>query len=232
MIRIYGTQNGPIVSLAIGGRCPHCLENSTFSLITYPNDQLILQYHVEDFFASYLCAGCSRSIPIRWTVKWQEGQAYAKTSPSHVLRVVEAYDFDHVPTNIRKIIEEALDCFSVNAFNGFAAVVRRAVQAICETLGAQGSARVQNQINEVHAQAMLNDDQRDLAIQIMLTGHDGAHPHLPEVDSNRAALLLELLQDITSQVFTRPGRIKRNAELRNQAIQTRQVSQELGGSPR
>ena len=66
--------------------------------------------------------------------------------------------------------------------------------------------------------AGMDDEWKELALQIMLTGHDGAHPHLPDVDTGRAAVLLDLLRDLTYQLYTRPGNIRKAAELRQEAI--------------
>ncbi|MES1952584.1 hypothetical protein S4A8_17077 [Salinisphaera sp. S4-8] len=116
-------------------------------------------------------------------------------------------------------IEEALDCLSVNAFNGFAALCRRVVQAICAELGAEGSNKVEKQIKQMFEITELDDQWEDLAKQIMLAGHDGAHPHLPEVNSNRAQVLLSLLRDLCYELFTRPGNIRASAALRAEAIE-------------
>lgn len=217
MIRVYGAQNGALPSLAIGGRCPHCLENSRYVLTSAAIAAPLKQHEARELYASYICSGCSRAIPVYWVITGWHGDYPNVIVPEEVLRVVAEYDFGHVPERVKIAIKEALDCLSVNAFNGFAAVVRRAIQAMCEDLGAQGSNKIQHQINDVHAQGMIDDNQKNLAEQIMLTGHDGAHPHLPNVDSGRAQLLLELLRDITTQIYTRPGRIKQNAEMRKQA---------------
>lgn len=52
----------------------------------------------------------------------------------------------------------------------------------------------------------------------MLTGHDGAHPHLPEVNEKRAEVLLRLLQDLTYELYTRREKVKESKELRTQTI--------------
>jgi len=138
--------------------------------------------------------------------------------PRLILRPVEGFDFDHVPSTVRDEIEEALNCLSVSAYNGFAALCRRAVQAICVELGADGSTRVAKQIAQMSDMVGLDSEMKGLVKQVMLTGHDGAHPQLPEVDSERASLLLSLLQDMTYEIYTRSGNIKKAAELRKQAI--------------
>lgn len=55
----------------------------------------------------------------------------------------------------------------------------------------------------------------------MLSGHDGSHPHLPEMNQERASVLLSLLQDLTYQLYTRPGNIEAAAELRKKAIESK-----------
>ena len=53
----------------------------------------------------------------------------------------------------------------------------------------------------------------------MLSGHNGSHPDLPDVNAKRAALLLSLLRDLTYELYTRPGKIKDAAVSRKEAIQ-------------
>lgn len=220
IIRVYGNNpSGHLESLEIGGRCPYCQENSRFTLACPVNGQALQAHNARELFTSYICAGCSRVIPIRWAITGWEATFPRVAQPTCVLRVTDSYDFEHVPTVVQAPIQEALNCLSVDAFNGFSAVVRRSIQIICTNLGAQGTTKIQNQINDVYSQGMLDAEQKSLAEQIMLTGHDGAHPHLPEVNGERATLLLDLLQDITFQIYTRPGKIKQSAELRRQAIQ-------------
>ena len=123
-----------------------------------------------------------------------------------------------MPPEVKKEISEGLDCLSVGAYNGFAGLCRRTIQAICTITGAGSSTKVQAQIEEMANAAGLDDETKRIAIEIMLAGHDGSHPHLPDVNSDRAAILLELVRDIVYQMFTRPGRIKQSAELRKAAI--------------
>lgn len=116
---------------------------------------------------------------------------------------------------------EGLACLSVGAVNGFAAVCRRAIQAICTDLGAAATTKIKGQIGDMIRLTGLDQEWEGLAIQIMLSGHDGAHPHLPEVGSDRAAVLLSLMQDLTYELYTRPGKIKGAAALRAKAIEQR-----------
>src|SRR5207302_218448 len=94
---------------------------------------------------------------------------------------------------------------------------RRAVQALCTNLGAEASTKVKNQILDMAKTAGLDKEWTDLVVEVMLAGHDGSHPHLPTLDAARADVTLSLLQDLTYQLYTRPGKVKHAAELRKAA---------------
>ena len=65
--------------------------------------------------------------------------------------------------------------------------------------------------------AVADDETFEQLHQIMLTGHDGAHPHLPELSAARAAVLLQLMKDVLYQLYVRPAKIREARELRRQA---------------
>ena len=53
--------------------------------------------------------------------------------------------------------------------------------------------------------------------QLMLSGHDGAHPHLPALSEARAAILMQLMKDVLYQLFVRPAKIREASALRKQS---------------
>ena len=55
--------------------------------------------------------------------------------------------------------------------------------------------------------------------QAIVDGHDGAHPHLPRLTSERAAVLFELMKDVLYQLFVRRSKIKEAMQLRRAAIE-------------
>jgi Domain of unknown function (DUF4145) len=223
-LTFYGAKPAAsITSLRLGGVCPNCKTGSRFTLEISPREDVLSNDRVNQFVASYACDNCLAPIPIKWTIQsWQNHSPVVHT-PEVLILSREPFDFEYIPKSVTKEIEEALNCLSVNAWNGFAAVCRRAVQAICVDLGAGASTRVQNQIEEMITMTALGDIWKELAIEIMLAGHDGSHPHLPDVTSERASVLLGLLKDLTYQLYTRPGKIKESAQLRQGAIQAKKT---------
>lgn len=221
MFTFYGKPPPATVrQITLGGQCPHCKTGTKFFLTTQPMVSTIRENGVKVFIASYSCEVCLGHIPVQWSiVQWPDAQYFFVDYPKLILPVREPFNLDYVPENVKKEIEEALDCLSVGAYNGFAALCRRTIQAICTDLGADATTRVKSQIEEMIELTGLGEEWEELALQIMLSGHDGAHPHLPEVSADRAVVLLSLLQDLAYQLYTRPGKVKEAATLRQEAIE-------------
>jgi hypothetical protein len=90
---------------------------------------------------------------------------------------------------------------------------------MCTALGAEGSTKIQIQIREMADLTGLDEDTKNIAMKIMIAGHDGSHPHLPDVSAERAAVLLSLVKDLVYQLFTRTGNIRESAKLRKATIE-------------
>lgn len=202
----------------VGGHCPHCKTGTTFTKTTDPNSALLSLRDVKSIIVNYTCDMCFQPIPIQWDLKFDGNEIFV-ANPREVLRVREPFNFEHVPTQVSREIEEGLDCLSVHAYHGFATQCRRAMQAICTNLGAEKSSKIRDQLNELMELTGLEKETQELARQIMLSGHDGAHPHLPEVNEARARVLLSLLADLVYQIHTRQGKIREAAKLRQEAIE-------------
>ena len=207
-----------LTGLRLGGYCPHCKTASRYTLTTVPINNTLQSDKATSFVASYMCDNCMEPIPVKWEIDGWKSNIPTVKNPVLISPAIEPFNFDHTPIEVQKEVKEALDCLSVNAFHGFASMCRRSIQAICTDLGSDATSKVKRQIEEMVDIAGMDDEWKELAIQIMLTGHDGAHPHLPEVDVGRAAVLLDLLRDLTYQLYTRPGNIRKAAELRQEAI--------------
>jgi hypothetical protein len=112
---------------------------------------------------------------------------------------------------------EALICYANSCWNAFAAMCRRCTQSVCESFGADGTTKVQAQLKDLEAMGVADADTFAQLHQIMLSGHDGAHPHLPALSAARAAVLLQLVKDVLYQLYVRPAKIREAGELRKQA---------------
>jgi hypothetical protein len=67
--------------------------------------------------------------------------------------------------------------------------------------------------------ADIDDETFKIVEQIILDGHDGAHPHLPDLSAERAEILLELMRDVMYQLYIRKGKVAKAAAMRKTKIE-------------
>jgi len=211
MERVLGCDvPAPATSLKPSTICPNCDEHTVFDLITIP----VLTTHLWDtswVIGGYACRGCHGPVAILWHVysKTVGVNEYTVDAPQMLQRTRRRFEFEGVPDNLKGCIREGLDCLSVNAYNGFAALCRKVLQMICSDAGAaDATSRVQQQINEAAGLGEWDETIKQEMTAIMLVGHDGVHPNLPEVYSERAESLFSLLQEVVHDLYTRPERLK------------------------
>ena len=89
-------------------------------------------------------------------------------------------------------------------------------------LGSEGSTKVQQQLEDLRKMGVVKEEAFKQLKAIILAGHDGAHPHLPKVSAERAAVLLELAKDALYQLFVRKAKIEESVLLRNAAVKDQQ----------
>jgi hypothetical protein len=139
-------------------------------------------------------------------------------APQDVERPLETYELQYLPGEVAEDFREALVCYSSSCFNAFAAMCRRCIQSASTELGSEGSSKVQNQLADLKSTGVVDDETFAVLKEIMLAGHDGAHPHLPKLNSDRAAVLLELMKDVLYQLFVRQAKIRESMALRRKSL--------------
>ena len=96
---------------------------------------------------------------------------------------------------------------------------RRTVQVVCTDQGAPGKDKVMAQLKELSSMGVADDETMKVLKQVVIEGHDGAHPHLPALSAERAEVLMELVKDVLYQLYVRSGRIAEAAARRKAQIE-------------
>lgn len=194
-------------------RCPHCS-------VAHPN--LIKLHLVEttDFknenhrrWALYQCNTCGGLVIAYSFAQRDIVEEYFPSS------VAEIFEYEYLSEEVADDFKEALKCYSNHCYNAFAAMCRRTVQTAANALGVKGKDKVKKQISELKNLAGIDDDTYEILEQIIISGHDGAHPHLPKLNLDRALLLLILMKDVLNELFVRKARILESIKLRDDEIE-------------
>jgi hypothetical protein len=194
-------------------RCPHC--NIAKPLLHWTGAMRETTRHAGDFnrvWKSYFCNTCGGVI-----------LAASRSDKGEIIEMYpsgsqETFDYDYLPKEVADDFREALSCYSSSCFNAFAAMCRRTVQSMSANLGAHGKDKVLQQLKDLKDMAHVDNETFEQLKQIVVAGHDGAHPHLPKLNPDRAGILLELMKDVLYQLYVRKEKIKKAMELRSQTI--------------
>lgn len=220
---LYRDNYKELYDKAIALKCPHCNVVTGVTLISVPSFEYLTRYRPPKIGMGFMCTSCQEPVFLKFKVdKYDLGNSriiiFDKSQQIELPKL--DFEFEFVPEPIAGDLREALSCYSIGAFNGFAAMCRRTIQSSASEIGAKGKDKVQKQITDMKEIADIDEETFNIIKQIVLDGHDGSHPHLPALSQDRADILLELIKDIIYQLYVRKGKLKKAADLRNEQIQT------------
>jgi len=200
--------------------CPHCGDKTNLILTSPPDYALLSRYKPQNIGMVFQCSSCLFPIFLKFTVsRYEAYKIHIENNPVEIEKPTIDFEFEFIPENVVSDFKEALGCYSICAYNGFAAMSRRTIQSAADEIGAKGKSKVQHQIKEMKEMSDIDDETFDILNQIIINGHDGAHPHLPSLSAERAEILLVLLKDVMYQLFVRKGKLRKAADLRKEQIQ-------------
>lgn len=202
--------------------CPHCAVHSNISAISIPRYEFLVRFQPAIVGIAYRCDSCNMPVFLRFKVeKYDTGnnRIFLLEEYEEIERPTEVFEFQYLPSEVSNAFREALTCYSASCLNAFASMCRRTLQSSFAELGAEGKDRVLNQLKDVKDTAELDDETYSILEQIIIAGHDGAHPYLPSLSKERAAVLLELMKDVLYQLFVRRAKIQEAVTMRREAIE-------------
>lgn len=188
------------------GDCPHCHVRSLFTPVSNPH---IVVIGNQVFSNSMLqCQSCQRIILLVAFRVNVPNALYLYQSHQPVFSDDGAVS-ELIPENIRNDFKEALRCKSVTALKATVTMCRRALQASCKGLGAQGR-RLIDQIDDLGSKGQITRALKDMAHQIRSIGNDGAHPDddgLNDVTSEDADDVVEFTKQYFDHIYVMPARM-------------------------
>ncbi len=206
-------------------KCPSCNIPSNISAISIPRYEFLTRFKPDTVGIAYRCDSCNAPIFLKFNViRYDVGNARVELSDEYteIERPKETFDLTHLPESVAEDFREALTCYSNSCFNAFAAMCRRCVQSIASNLGSEGKDKVLKQVQDLKEMAEIDDETFDVLRQVVIDGHDGAHPHLPKLSAERANVLLELMKDVLYQTYIRKAKLQEAKLLRVAAIPKRE----------
>ncbi|PZO56099.1 MAG: hypothetical protein DCF15_09455 [Phormidesmis priestleyi] len=213
-----------IVDRCFSIKCPHCGTQSNLSAVSIPRYEMLVRYKPERVVIGYRCDSCNDAVCLRFKTGYfavASGKINISENYEEIENASVSFEFSFLPEGIRDDFKEALTAYTCGCYNAFAAMCRRTIQSTATDLGATGKDKVKRQLYDLKEIAQIDDELFDVLNQIIVDGHDGAHPHLPPIDKERAEVLLLLMEDVMHQLYVRKGQLQKAEILRQQAIKAK-----------
>lgn len=206
--------------------CPHCGDSTSPIIVSIPSFSQMVKYGLNKAGLVFACTTCKKPIYLEYAYNLASNQASLSEGPLYILKPKIDFDFEFIPESVAEDFKESLECYRHGAFNAFGAMCRRTIQETASNIGAKDSKKIQHQIQNMKEMADIDDETFKIISQIILDGHDGAHPHLPDLSQERAEILLELMKDVMYQLYIRKGKVAKAAAMRKAKIEENRSKKE------
>ena len=189
--------------------CPHCLVLSHLTPQAIPRFSDLSASRPKQLGIVYRCDACNAPVFLRFNVR-SYAPARIELSPqfTEIERPKEKFSFTYLPEDVETLFREALLCYSHGAFNGFATLCRRTMQAVFAHGGEAGRLRVYDELNEVRDMAQVDAASFALIKRVIFGTDADPAPTVPLLDDDQAGLLLEVIKDLLYQSYVRKGRLQ------------------------
>jgi len=188
--------------------CPHCQTLTHLTPAAVPKFDELSRRKPKHVGIVFRCDACGEPIFLKFAAK-----AYTalrvELAPNYmeIERAKENFPLSYLPEEAEELFKEALGCYAASCFNAFGSMSRRTAQSLFRELGERGKLELFDTLQEIRALAEL-DDETFAALRAVLFGSDSdPWPHQPDLNAERAGILLEVMRDLLYQTFVRKARL-------------------------
>ncbi|HEX4243833.1 MAG TPA: hypothetical protein VHZ53_20630 [Steroidobacteraceae bacterium] len=188
--------------------CPHCQTLTHLTAVAVPNFEELSRRKPKHIGAVFRCDACGEPVFLKFLAKaYTALRVELSSNYVEIERARETFPLTYLPEEAEQLFKEGLNCYSANCFNAFGAMCRRTAQSLFRELGERGKLEMFDSLQEIRTLAELDDD-TFAALRAVLFGSDSdPWPHQPDLNSERAGVLLEVMRDLLYQTFVRKARL-------------------------
>jgi hypothetical protein len=195
------------MSLAL--TCPHCLVMAHLTPQAVPHFSDLSASRPKQIGIVYRCDACLAPIFLRFNVRnYSPARIELSSQFTEIERPKERFSFAYLPEEVETIFRETLLCYSHGAFNAFATMCRRTMQAVFADAGEAGRLRVYDELNELRDMAQIDNASFTLIKRVIFGTDTDPAPAMPSLDDDQSGLLLEVMKDLLYQSYVRKGRLQ------------------------
>ncbi len=189
--------------------CPHCQVYTHITAVSVPQFSDLVASRPNHVGIVYRCDSCIAPIFLKFAVKmYAANRVELANNFVELERAREKFNFTYLPEEVEKLFRETLGCYSAGYFNAFASMCRRTAQTVFQDLGENGRLRIFEQVREAKSLAEIDAETFAAIKKVLFGGDSDPSPQLPELGSNEAGILLELVKDMLYEAYVRKGKLQ------------------------
>src|ERR1700692_961618 len=188
--------------------CPHCQTLTHLTAVAVPKFDDLARRKPKHIGLVFRCDACAEPVFLKFVVRaYTPLRVELAANYMEIERATENFPLTYLPEEAESMFKEALNCYAAGCFNAFGAMSRRTAQSLFRELGERGKLELFDTLQEIRALAAL-DDEAFASIRAVLSGSDSdPWPHQPDINSERAGILLEVMRDLLDQTCVRKARV-------------------------
>jgi len=188
--------------------CPHCQTLTHLTATAVPTFDDLNRLKPKHIGIVFRCDACAEPVFLRFAVKaYTTLRVELASNYSEVERPRENFPLTYLPEQAEDLFKEALNCYTAGCFNAFGAMSRRTAQSLFRELGERGKLELFDTLQEIRTLADLDDDTFSVLRAVLFGSDSDPWPNQPDLTSEHAGILLEVMRDLLYQTFVRKARL-------------------------
>ena len=188
--------------------CPHCQTLTHLTAVATPKFEDLSRRRPKHVGIAFCCDACAEPVFLKFDAKaYTALRVELGSNYAEIERAREHFPLTYLPEEAEGMFKEALNCYAAGCFNAFGAMCRRTAQSLFRELGERGKLELFDTLQEIRALAQLDDDTFATLRAVLFGSDSDPWPHQPDINSERAGVLLEVMRDVLYQTFVRKARL-------------------------
>src|SRR6266404_5333564 len=188
--------------------CPHCQTLSHLTPVAVPKFDDLSRRKPKHVGIVFRCDTCIEPVFLKFAVKsYTALRIELAANFMEIERARENFPLTYLPEEAEGLFKEALNCYSAACFSAFGSMSRRTAQSLFRELGERGKLELFDTLQEIRSLAELDDETFSILRAVLFGSDSDPWPHHPDINSERAGILLEVIRDLLYQTFVRNARL-------------------------
>jgi hypothetical protein len=188
--------------------CPHCQTLTHLTPVAVPTFEDLGRRKPKNIGVVFRCDACAEPVFLKFAAKaYTPQRVELAANYTEIERARESFPLTYLPEEAEGLFKEALNCYAAGCFNAFGAMSRRTAQSLFRELGERGKLELFDTLQEIRGLAELDDDTFSTLRAVLFGSDSDPWPHQPDINAERAGILLEVMRDLLYQTFVRKERL-------------------------